>query len=66
MQTDKRVQQRVSVESHTEPSNAASSAKAAADAADAARSAANILEWKSYLPAECVESMIAMGWDIST
>jgi hypothetical protein len=33
---------------------------------DAERSAYNIREWRSYLPPECVESMIRMGWDIST
>jgi hypothetical protein len=31
-----------------------------------ARSEANILEWMSYLPQDCVETMIRMGWDVST
>jgi hypothetical protein len=35
------------------------------DAADEARSLQNIALWKSYLPADCVETMIAMGWDLS-
>ena len=26
----------------------------------------NILEWLSYLPADCVNTMIEMGWDVST
>ena len=30
------------------------------------RSARNIAAWKSYLPADCVAAMIAMGWDEST
>jgi hypothetical protein len=30
------------------------------------RSARNISLWKSYLPRDCVESMINMGWDHST
>ena len=29
--------------------------------ADAARAAANIAEWRSYLPRDCVDTMIAMG-----
>jgi len=30
------------------------------------RSARNIAAWRSYLPADCVAAMIAMGWDEST
>jgi hypothetical protein len=26
----------------------------------------NILEWMSYLPDDCVKTMIEMGWDVST
>jgi hypothetical protein len=33
---------------------------------DAARSERNIATWMSYLPPPCVNSMIAMGWDITT
>ena len=33
---------------------------------DAARSEENILQWRSYLPEDCVRSMIEMGWDITT
>jgi hypothetical protein len=35
-------------------------------ATDAERSAANILQWTSYLPADCIKTMIAMGWDRTT
>lgn len=35
-------------------------------ACDAARSKWNIAEWSSYLPADCVNTMISMGWDVST
>jgi hypothetical protein len=35
-------------------------------ACDAARSDKNIAEWSSYLPADCVKTMISMGWDVST
>jgi hypothetical protein len=30
------------------------------------RSASNIKLWSSYLPNDCVKSMIGMGWDYST
>jgi hypothetical protein len=33
---------------------------------DIARSERNVREWMSYLPQDCVETMIRMGWDIST
>src|SRR5579864_9224654 len=29
-------------------------------------SEANVRLWSSYLPADCVNTMIAMGWDLST
>ena len=35
-------------------------------AADARRSVRNILEWNSYLPSDCVRSMVRMGWDYTT
>lgn len=34
--------------------------------ADAARSEKNILQWMAYLPQDCVNTMIAMGWDATT
>jgi hypothetical protein len=33
---------------------------------DAARSEENILQWMSYLPEDCVRTMIEMGWDKTT
>lgn len=30
------------------------------------RSQKNIADWKTYLPARCVATMIAMGWDRTT
>jgi hypothetical protein len=33
---------------------------------DTARSEENILQWMSYLPEDCVRTMIAMGWDVTT
>lgn len=34
--------------------------------ASKARSAANISNWLTYLPPDCVRSMVKMGWDMST
>jgi hypothetical protein len=31
-----------------------------------ARSEENILRWMSYLPEDCIRTMIAMGWDVTT
>jgi hypothetical protein len=33
---------------------------------DNARSEANILCWMEYLPQDCIETMIRMGWDLTT
>jgi hypothetical protein len=30
------------------------------------RSEENILRWMAYLPQECIEAMIRMGWDLTT
>jgi hypothetical protein len=38
----------------------------AVGAEDAARAAQNILQWTSYLPPDCIQAMIAMGWDRTT
>jgi hypothetical protein len=35
-------------------------------AADAKRSVQNILDWNAYLPANCVRTMVRMGWDYTT
>jgi hypothetical protein len=54
------------VEIPWEPSDAAVSIDARANEADAARSDRNILQWMSYLPEDCIRTMIAMGWDVTT
>jgi hypothetical protein len=33
---------------------------------DIRRSEVNVLHWMSYLPEDCIRTMIAMGWDVST
>jgi hypothetical protein len=35
-------------------------------AADAKRSVKNISQWNSYLPTDCVRTMVRMGWDYTT
>jgi hypothetical protein len=54
------------VETPWEPSDAVTSNDVRANEADAARSSQNILQWMSYLPEDCVRTMIAMGWDVTT
>ena len=54
------------VEIPWEPSDAAVSIDAPANEADAARSGRNMVQWMSYLPEDCIRSMIAMGWDVTT
>ena len=49
-----------------EPSDAAVSMDVPVNDADAARSDRNMVQWMSYLPEDCIRSMIAMGWDVTT
>jgi hypothetical protein len=44
----------------------ASPAAASRIKAKARRSAKNIDNWSSYLPAECVDAMVSLGWDRTT
>ena len=66
METDTQVQQRVSSELQTEPSDATAPVEVQVNDVDAARSEENILQWKSYLPEDCFRTMIEMGWDVTT
>jgi len=34
--------------------------------ADVRHSVKNILLWNSYLPSDCVRTMVRMGWDYTT
>jgi hypothetical protein len=54
------------VELPWEPSDAAVSIEVPANEADTARSDRNMVQWMSYLPEDCIRSMIAMGWDVTT
>jgi hypothetical protein len=42
------------------------SSEISVDAEESIRSRRNIAEWRSYLPKDCVDRMIEMGWDLST
>jgi len=66
METYSRVPQRVFAELIGEPSDIAAPAEAWVNDADVARSEENILQWMSYLPQDCIRTMIAMGWDVTT
>jgi hypothetical protein len=66
MKMDTQVQQRVFVELSVEPSDAAAVIDARLNDADSGRSEKNILQWMSYLPENCVKTMIGLGWDITT
>lgn len=44
----------------------ATSSMDAQNDADVARSENNVLQWMAYLPADCITTMIQMGWDVTT
>jgi hypothetical protein len=44
----------------------AARADARETAVDIAHSEENILQWMSYLPEDCIRTMVLMGWDITT
>jgi hypothetical protein len=66
MEPDTFVQQQDFVELLGEPSDAATPVEPRVNDADTARSEENILQWMSYLPEDCVRTMIEMGWDVTT
>jgi hypothetical protein len=49
-----------------EPPEAAAPVEVRANEDDVARSEENILQWMSYLPEDCIRTMIDMGWDVTT
>jgi hypothetical protein len=49
-----------------EPADAATPVGLPLNYEEAARSEENILQWMSYLPEDCIRTMIDMGWDITT
>lgn len=65
MDTNTQVLQRCFVEGSLESSDAVLPIDVRVDDA-VGRSEANILQWMAYLPEDCIKTMIAMGWDLST
>jgi hypothetical protein len=65
MYTNSQMQQQFSVDVPTKSSDVASLIGPQPNA-DVTRSENNVLQWMSYLPEDCVKTMIQMGWDDST
>jgi hypothetical protein len=65
MDTDTQTLQRLFFEVHTESSRSAAPVVSPAND-DVLRSENNILQWMTYLPEDCIRTMIQMGWDVST
>ena len=59
-------QSRAFIEMQSESLAIAARADARESAADIAHSEENILRWMSYLPEDCIRTMVLMGWDITT
>ena len=66
MEPDTLVQQQDFAELPREASAGAAPVEARVNHDDEARSKENILQWMSYLPEDCVRTMIEMGWDVTT
>ena len=66
MATEAHAQQRVFIDMQSEPLADPARSVARESAADIARSENNILQWMSYLPEDCIRTMVLMGWDITT
>jgi hypothetical protein len=66
METDTLVQPQVFMELVAELWNARAPAGARVGNAELVRSEENILRWMAYLPQDCIEAMIRMGWDVTT
>jgi hypothetical protein len=66
METDAQSPLRFFVDIPVDTQDIAASVVAGVNCADVARSENNILQWMSYLPEDCIRTMIAMGWDVTT
>ena len=66
METQAHAQRRAFIEMESESLAIAARVDAREGAADVAHSEDNILRWISYLPEDCIRTMVLMGWDIST
>jgi hypothetical protein len=65
MKTDAQADEPAGTESGRISASAAELSEQGGTAEDP-RAAQNILQWTSYLPPDCIKSMIAMGWDRTT
>jgi hypothetical protein len=65
MDTNTQVLQQFFIEASSESADAVLPIDARAKD-DIRRSEDNILHWMSYLPEDCIKTMIAMEWDLST
>ena len=65
MDANTQVMQRCFVEASPDSQDAATPIDPRADY-DISHSEDNILKWMSFLPEDCIRTMIAMGWDVST
>jgi hypothetical protein len=66
MEANTQMLQRVFVKFPMESSDTASPIDVQVSDGDVVRSENNILQWMSYLPEDCIRSMITMGWDVTT
>lgn len=66
MGTQPHVPRRLFIEMQSESLAITARAEARESAADIAHSEENILRWMSYLPEDCIRTMVLMGWDITT
>ena len=67
MDTNAQVQEGILAEPSMESLDVASAMSPRFDDANAVRrSEDNILQWMKYLPEDCINRMIQMGWDVTT
>jgi hypothetical protein len=66
METDTQVQPPVFMELAAELWDAPAPPGVGVGHTDIVRSEENILRWMAYLPQDCIEAMIRMGWDVTT
>jgi hypothetical protein len=66
MDTDSQFPQELFPEPPEESWHGATLKNVPLNAVEAEHSERNILQWTSYLPEDCVKTMIEMGWDVTT
>jgi hypothetical protein len=66
METNTQVPLQAFVAPAMESTETTSAGDARVSDVDVIRSEYNILQWMSYLPEDCVRTMILMGWDVTT